>query len=152
MWFIFVVGMTTGTITLVFQLPIIIKWRTTAISWALSAALLSSYIFRGRNVLKWLFEDYLTLPERLWNYQSLVLGIVSFLSGTANIIVAYAYSDDTWAFYKGVAWIFWGVLSALILGIVFWVEHRRTGGAIFEQISSDTIKEKLNESERESTQ
>ena len=139
MWFVFVVGMIAGTITIVFQLPIIIKWRPTAISWALSAALLSSLVIGRRNVLKWLFEDYLTLPERLWNYQSLVLGIVFFLSGTTNIVVAYTFAEQTWMLYKGVAWFVWPILSTLMLGIVFWVEHRRTGGAIFQQENIESI-------------
>lgn len=152
MWVVFVIGMTTGTIAIVFQMPIIIKWRPTAISWAISAAFLLTHIFGRRNILKWILEDYVKLPDRLWNYQTLVLGIVFLLSGTTNIVIAYAYPEQIWVLYKGVSWIAWPVLSAILLGIVFWVENRRTGGAIFAQDSSDTTARSLEPSERESTQ
>lgn len=151
MWVVFVVGITAGTITIVFQMPIIIKWRPTAISWAMSAAFLLTHVFGRQNILKWLLEDYVKLSDRLWNYQTLVLGIVFLLSGTTNIVVAYSFSEQTWMLYKVVAWFVWPVLSAVLLGIFFWVENRRTGGAIFEQDSNDITASKLDASEREST-
>ena len=151
MWVILVVGVTAGTITIVFQMPIIIKWRPTAISWAMSAAFLLTHFFGRRNILKWLLEDYVQLSDRLWNYQTLVLGIVFLLSGTTNIVVAYSFTEQTWMIYKVVAWFVWPLLSAILLGIVFWVENRRTGGAIFEQDISDTITQKHESSEQEST-
>lgn len=152
MWVVLIVGMTAGVITIVFQAPIIIKWRPTVISWAMSAAFLLTHVFGRRNILKWLLEDYVQLSDRLWNYQTLVFGIVLLLSGTTNIVVAYSYSEETWVFYKMVAWVVWPVLSAIALGIVFWVENKRTGGAIFEQDTSgtnDAITQKLEPSERE---
>ena len=152
MWVVFGVGMTAGTITIVFQMPIIIKWRPTAISWAMSAAFLISYFYGRKNILKWLLGDYVQLSDRLWNYQTLVFGIVFLLSGTTNIVVAYSFSEQTWMLYKFLSWFVWPLLSGTLLGIVFWVEHRRTGGAIFEQDGSDTITQKLESSERESTQ
>lgn len=127
MWVVFVLGMTTGTIAIVFQMPIIIKWRPTAISWSMSLAFVLTHFFGRRNALKWLLEDYVKLPDRLWNYQTLVLGIVFFLSGTTNIIVAYTFSEQTWVFYKAISWIVWPVLSTLVLGMIFWMEHRRSG-------------------------
>ena len=151
MWVVLVVGMTAGTITIVFQMPIIIKWRPTAISWAMSVAFLITHFFGRRNILKWLLEDYVQLSDRLWNYQTLVLGIVFLLSGTTNIVVAYSFTEQTWMIYKGVAWLVWPLLSAILLGIVFSVEHRRTGGAIIEQESSETKTQKLEPSEQEST-
>lgn len=152
MWVVLVVGITAGAITIVFQAPIIIKWRPTVISWAMSAAFLTTHVFGRKNILKWLLEDYVQLSDRLWNYQTLVLGIVFLLSGTTNIVVAYSFSEETWVFYKVVAWVVWPVLSAILLGIVFCVENKRTGGAIFEQDTSDSITQKSEPEERESTQ
>ena len=151
MWVVLGVGMTAGTITIVFQMPIIIKWRPTAISWAMSAAFLFSYFYGRKNILKWLLGDYVQLSDRLWNYQTLVFGIVFLLSGTTNIVVAYSFSEQTWMLYKFLSWFVWPLLSGALLGLVFWVEHRRTGGALFEQESSDTSTQKLETREREST-
>lgn len=151
MWVVLVVGITAGTITIVFQMPIIIKWRPTAISWAMSAAFLLTYVFGRRNILKWLLEDYVKLSDRLWNYQTLVLGIVFLLSGTANIVVAYSFSEQTWMLYKVVAWFVWPLLSAVLLGIVFWVEHRRTGGAVFDHDLTDTVTKPTGRNEQESS-
>ncbi|MYD46233.1 MAG: hypothetical protein F4W92_07780 [Gammaproteobacteria bacterium] len=152
MWVVLGVGMTAGTITIVFQMPIIIKWRPTAISWAMSAAFLMTHFLGRKNILKWLLEDYVQLSDRLWNYQTLVLGIVFLLSGTTNIVVAYSFSEQTWMFYKFLSWFVWPLLSGTLLGIVFWVEHRRTGGAIFEPDSKESITQKLEPSDHESTQ
>ncbi|MCY3542297.1 MAG: septation protein IspZ [Gammaproteobacteria bacterium] len=155
MWVVLVVGITAGAITIVFQAPIIIKWRPTVISWAMSTAFLTTHVFGRKNILKWLLEDYVQLSDRLWNYQTLVLGIVFLLSGTTNIVVAYSFSEETWVIYKVVAWVVWPVLSAILLGIVFWVENKRTGGAIFEQDTSDTndsIAQNAESSERDWTQ
>ena len=85
MWVVLVVGITAGAITIVFQAPIIIKWRPTVISWAMCAAFLMTHVFGRKNILKWLLEDYVQLSDRLWNYQTLVFGIVFLLSGTTNI-------------------------------------------------------------------
>lgn len=93
----------------------------------MSLAFVLTHFFGRRNALKWLLEDYVKLPDRLWNYQTLVLGIVFFLSGTTNIIVAYTFSEQTWVFYKAISWIVWPVLSTLVLGMIFWMEHRRSG-------------------------
>ena len=151
MWVVLVLGMTAGTITIVFQMPIIIKWRPTVISWAMSTAFLLTHIFGRRNILKWLLGDYVKLSDKLWNYQTLVLGIVFLLSGTANIVVAYSFSEQTWMLYKAVAWVVWPLLSALLLGIVFWAEHRKTGGVIFEQDLTDTVSRALESKEPESS-
>lgn len=151
MWVVLVLGMTAGTITIVFQMPIIIKWRPTVISWAMSIAFLLTHIFGRRNILKWLLGDYVKLSDKLWNYQTLVLGIVFLLSGTANILVAYSFSEQTWMLYKAAAWFVWPLLSALLLGVVFWAEHRRTGGAIFEQDLTDTVSRSLESKETESS-
>ncbi len=155
MWVVLVVGITAGAITIVFQAPIIIKWRPTVISWAMCVAFLMTHAFGRKNILKWLLEDYVQLSDRLWNYQTLVFGIVFFLSGTTNIVVAYSFSEETWVFYKFLSWFVWPILSAILLGIVFWVENKRTGGAIFEQDSgeiNDSSTQKLEPSEQESSQ
>ena len=151
MWVVFLVGMTTGTIAIAFQMPIIIKWRPTAISWAISIAFLFTHFFGRRNILKWLLEEYVQLPDRLWNFQTLVLGIVFFLSGTTNIVVAYTFTEKVWVLYKGIAWIVWPVLSAILMGIIFWLEHRRTGGSILELDSADAKSQDSESSKQDPT-
>lgn len=116
----FIVVMATGGLTLILQNKIFIQWKPTLFNGALAIAFLATPLLGNRKtLLERTLGQQLTLPALAWqrlNY----LWITNFvLAGSANLIVAYQFSEATWVSYK--LWSMVGftlvlsILTALII-------------------------------------
>jgi intracellular septation protein len=89
-----------GGATIWFHNPTFIKWKPSALDWAMALALWASQAFFGKNLLQAIVGQQLELPTPVW--QRLNIAWIAFfvLMGVANIYVAYNYSTSTWATFK----------------------------------------------------
>src|SRR5450432_3478239 len=89
-----------GGATIWFHDPTFIKWKPSALDWAMALALWASQAFFGKNLLQALVGEQLELPKPVW--QRLNLAWIAFfvLMGVLNLYVAYTYSTSTWATFK----------------------------------------------------
>ena len=117
MWMILVGAFISGTLTIALQNPIFIKWKPTVVSWIISAILLANQFLGRKNVLEWLVGDHIKLSEHIWKHQALILGVGMFLSGTANLIVAYTFSEAVWVSYRFASVFIWPILFAIAMAI-----------------------------------
>lgn len=127
----FILGAATTIIAIVFQLPIAIQWRPTAISWVFAAICLIALCLGREYVQKWILKYWMiVLTGRLWKYQTLVYVILFLLGGIVNLVVAYSFSEQIWVLYLAIAWIVWAQFGSLLSRFIVSMEHRRIGEAI----------------------
>ena len=100
LWVTFALVTVLGGATVWFHNPTFIKWKPSALYWAMAIAFWASQALFGKNVLQSLIGEQLELPAAVW--QRLTFAWIAFfaLMGVANLYVAYNYSTSTWASFK----------------------------------------------------
>jgi intracellular septation protein len=100
LWVTFGLIAVLGGATIWFHDPTFIKWKPSALDWAMALALWLSQAVFGKNLLQVLVGEQLELPRPVW--QRLNLAWIAFfvLMGIANLYVAYNYSTSVWATFK----------------------------------------------------
>ena len=100
LWVTFGLIVVLGGATIWFHDPTFIKWKPSALDWAMALALWVSQAFFGKNLLQTLVGEQLELPRPVW--QRLNFAWIAFfaLMGLLNLYVAYTYSTSTWATFK----------------------------------------------------
>lgn len=89
-----------GGATVWFHNETFIKWKPTLLYWVMGASFAVSQWLFGKNLLRVLLGEQLTLPEFVW--KRLNLAWISFfaLMGVLNLWVAYNFSTDAWVNFK----------------------------------------------------
>jgi intracellular septation protein len=116
----FIVVMATGGLTLILQNKIFIQWKPTLFNGALAIAFIVTPLFGNRKtLLERTLGQQLTLPPVAWQRLNF-LWIGNFLlAGSANLFVAYQFSEAAWVSYKLWSMIaFTAVLSILTALII----------------------------------
>jgi intracellular septation protein len=100
LWVTFGLIAVLGGATIWFHDPTFIKWKPSALDWAMALALWLSQAVFGKNLLQVLVGGQLELPKAVW--QRLNLAWIAFftLMGVLNLYVAYNFSTSTWATFK----------------------------------------------------
>jgi intracellular septation protein len=100
LWVTFALVTVLGGATVWFHNPTFIKWKPSALYWAMGVAFWVSQTVFGKNILKSLIGEQLVLPEAIW--QRLNVAWIAFfaLMGIANLYVAYNFSTSAWASFK----------------------------------------------------
>jgi intracellular septation protein len=100
LWVTFGLIAVLGGATIWFHNPTFIKWKPSALDWAMALALWLSQALFGKNLLQALVGASIELPQAVW--QRLNLAWIAFftLMGVANLYVAYTYSTSVWATFK----------------------------------------------------
>jgi intracellular septation protein len=115
----FVVVMATGSLTLILQNKIFIQWKPTLFNGALAIAFVTAPLFgKRKTLLERTLGQQLTLPAIAWqrlNY----LWIANFLlAGSANLFVAYQFSEAAWVSYKLWSMIGFTLVLSLLTALI----------------------------------
>ena len=100
LWVTFGLIAILGGATVWFHDPTFIKWKPSALYWAMGLVLWLSQALFKKNLLQALIGTQLDLPDPVWRRLNIAWAIFFILMGFANIYVAYAYSISTWATFK----------------------------------------------------
>ena len=89
-----------GGATVWFHNETFIKWKPSALYWAMALAFWISRAFFRQNLLQTLMGEQLQLPAEVW--QRLNLAWIAFFvfMGVLNLYVAYSFSTATWVNFK----------------------------------------------------
>lgn len=89
-----------GGATLLLRDPTFIKWKPTLLNWLFAAVFLGSQFIGRKPLVERMMAHAISVPETIW--RRLNLGWVGFfvISGLANLIVAYRFSEQTWVNFK----------------------------------------------------
>ena len=100
LWVSFGIIIVFGGATLLLHDETFIKWKPTILYWVFATALLCSNLLFGKNLMRTLMQEKLTLPVRVWNRVNLSWSLFFAVLGILNLYVAFNYSTDTWVNYK----------------------------------------------------
>jgi intracellular septation protein len=100
LWVSLVLVVVLGGLTIWFHNQTFIKWKPSVLYWAMGTALWLSPLMFGKNLIKSLLGEQLTLPTKVWH--RLNFAWVAFFAsmGLLNLWVAYSFSTDTWVNFK----------------------------------------------------
>ncbi len=122
LWITFAMVTVLGGATVWFHDPLFIKWKPSAVYWAMALAMAVAQYGLGKNLLQSMLSAQMELPAAAW--RSLGTGWIAFLvaMGGLNLLVAYNTSTSNWATFKvfGLP-----VLTVLFLFVQFWWLQRR---------------------------
>jgi intracellular septation protein len=100
LWVTFGLIAVLGGATIWFHDPTFIKWKPSALDWAMAVALWLSQSLFGKNLLQVLVGEQLVLPKQVWQRLNWAWIAFFFLMGVANLYVAYNFSTSVWATFK----------------------------------------------------
>ena len=97
-----------GGITIFLGNPAFIQWKPTVLNWLFAAVFLGSMVIGERPIIQRMMNEHIQLPQNVWSTLNLSWVGFFFISGAANLYVAFYYdlaaSDadrmDTWVNFK----------------------------------------------------
>ncbi|HWH81265.1 MAG TPA: septation protein A [Burkholderiaceae bacterium] len=110
LWVTFALVVLLGGATIWFHNPTFIKWKPSALYWAMGLAFWISQTLFHKNLLQTLIGEQLRLAAPVW--QRLNFAWIAFfgLLGLLNLYVAYTFSTSTWFTFKA-----FGVTGLMLL-------------------------------------
>src|SRR5882762_10129741 len=88
-----------GGLTLILQDKTFIQWKPTVVYWLFGSVLATAPLL-GKNLIKTMMSEQLTLPEKTWSRVNWSWVAFFAFMGAANLYVAYNYSTDLWVNFK----------------------------------------------------
>jgi intracellular septation protein len=124
-----VVGL--GGISLLLQNDLIFKWKPTVVNWLFAAAFLGSYFIGDKTIVQRMmetsFSSHFDLSAKDWQRLNLMWIVFFVVSGLANIVVAYRFSEEIWVNFK-----LFGLLGLTLVFIIIqtvWLNRRAKSDA-----------------------
>lgn len=102
LWVSLVLVVFFGSLTLIFQDEIFIKWKPTVLYWIFAGVLLFSATVLKKNLIRGMLETQMQLPEKLWSgLNHAWIGFFT-LMGVLNLLIAFAFNlpTDIWVNFK----------------------------------------------------
>jgi intracellular septation protein len=118
LWVSLALVVVLGGATIYFQSETFIKWKPSALYWAMGLALWLAPLLTGNNLLKVLLGEQLQLPPKVWHRLNFAWIAFFGLMGILNLWVAYTFSTDTWVNFKLFGGIGLMLLFTLAQGLV----------------------------------
>lgn len=97
-----------GSITIFLGNPAFIQWKPTVLNWLFAGVFLGSMHVGERPIIQRMMSEHIELPENVWRTLNLSWVTFFFISGAANLYVAFYYNlaapadarMDTWVNFK----------------------------------------------------
>ncbi|MFV0283133.1 MAG: septation protein A [Castellaniella sp.] len=114
-WINLTVIVVFGGATLLFHDDTFIKWKPTVLYWLFAAILVGARLFTGRNLMRHLMGEKITMPDRAWNRLNDSWAGFFIASGALNLYVAFSgrFTESQWVNFK-----VFGLMILLVLFVV----------------------------------
>ncbi len=97
-----------GSITIFLGNPAFIQWKPTVLNWLFAFVFFSSMFVGSKPIIQRMMSEHIQLPENVWKNLNLSWVVFFFISGAANLYVAFYYNTaapdsdrmDTWVNFK----------------------------------------------------
>lgn len=100
LWVTLAIVTLLGGATLIFNNPVFIKWKPTAVYWLFSVALMVSALLFRKNLIRAVLEAQIHLPEPIWERVNVAWAVFFALMGVLNLYVAFSFPEATWVNFK----------------------------------------------------
>lgn len=102
-----------GGATLIFKNEMFIKWKPTAVYWALAIAFLGSQFIGKKSFIKRMLENTIELPAPIWPILNMSWAAFFFSMGILNLLIVYNFSTQIWVNFK-----LFGVLGLTLVFVI----------------------------------
>ena len=89
-----------GSVTLILEDEIYIKWKVSVVNWLFAAAFSASEFFGKKNFIRRLMDKNVTLPDSIWTRLNFMWGAFFGMMGFVNLYVIYNFDTDAWVNFK----------------------------------------------------
>jgi len=120
-----------GAISLLLRNQLVFMWKPTILNWLFAAIFLGSHHIGDKPIIQRLMGSIaggqLSLTDRDWRVLNLMWVAFFFVSGAANIYVAYSFPENVWVNFK-----LFGLLGLTVVFIVIqaaWLARREGSAA-----------------------
>jgi len=100
LWVSLALVVVLGGATIYFHSEAFIKWKPSALYWAMGLSFWLSPLIFGKNLLKVMLGEQLELPPRVWHRLNFAWVAFFATMGLLNLWVAYSFSTATWVNFK----------------------------------------------------
>lgn len=100
LWVSLAIIVVFGGATLLLHDETFIKWKPTVLYWAFAAVLIGARYVFGKNLIRSMVGQQLTLPEPVWDKLNLSWAGFFLVMGCLNLFVAFRFSTDVWVNFK----------------------------------------------------
>jgi intracellular septation protein len=111
-----------GGLTLLVHDKTFIQWKPTIVNWLFAAAFLVSQYMKGPSIVQRLMSESVRLADADWRRLNMMWVAFFLLAGTANLYVAYNFSEAAWVNFKLFGLMGLTLVFALAQG--FWIAKR----------------------------
>lgn len=103
-----------GGATLLLKDPVFIKWKPTAINWLFGAVFLGSQFIGEKPLVQRMMSHALDIEDNsVWRRLNAAWVVFFTLSGIANLVVAFNFSEEIWVDFK-----LFGLMGLTILFVI----------------------------------
>ena len=100
LWISLVIIVVMGGATILLRDPTFIMWKPTVLYWAFAAVLLAADFAFGKNLMRAMMEQQVSLPVPIWRRLNLSWVGFFLLMGVLNLYVAFNFAEETWVNFK----------------------------------------------------
>jgi len=130
-----------GSITIFLGNPAFIQWKPTILNWLFAGVFLGSMHVGEKPIIQRMMGEHIELPENVWKTLNLSWVTFFFISGAANLYVAFYYNVaapaearmDTWVNFK-----LFGLMGLTIAFVILQAVY------LSRHISEDDMKKDTN--------
>ncbi len=133
-----------GSITIFLGNPSFIQWKPTVLNWLFAGVFLGSMIIGEKPIIQRMMNEHIELPENIWRTLNLSWVTFFFVSGAANLYVAFYYNLSAPADARMDTWVNFKLFGLMGLTIAFVILQ-----ALY--LSRHITEEDLEESTQESS-
>lgn len=108
-----------GGITIFLGNPAFIQWKPTILNWLFAAVFLGSMLIGEKPIIQRMMSEHIELPEAVWRKLNLSWVAFFFVSGAANLYVAFYYNLDGSAETRMDTWVNFKLFGLMGLTIAF---------------------------------
>jgi intracellular septation protein len=108
-----------GSITIFLGNPAFIQWKPTILNWLFAAIFLGSMHVGEKSIIQRMMGEHIALPENVWKTLNLSWVLFLFISGAANLYVAFYYNLEGTPKTRMDAWVNFKLFGLMGLTIAF---------------------------------
>ncbi len=108
-----------GSITILLGNPSFIQWKPTVLNWLFAAVFLGSMHVGEKPIIQRMMGEHIQLPENVWTTLNLSWVVFFFISGAANLYVAFYYNLEASAETRMDTWVNFKLFGLMGLTIAF---------------------------------
>lgn len=139
LWVSLALVVVLGGLTIWFHSETFIKWKPSALYWAMGLAFWLSPLLFNRNLLKVLLGEQLDLPAKVWHRLNFAWIAFFGIMGLLNVWVAYSFSTAAWVNFKLFGGI--GLMLLFMLAQGLWISRYLKPEADDKSTQPDRSKE-----------